>query len=164
MHILNEIADTVQIFVGTPQYSSKDDEFMGDLLWGDVRQEFLSFASRYRILSVYQDLEIMSSEDRFFLNLPTEKHLTRKTRPIDLGQFSPEDEYLKVLTREIESLRKPKNFDGYYDYYLAVLRSLNKKKFLKVYQDEPMLQTRFFFWMDRRRESKGCKLAVGTGC
>lgn len=145
---MNEIADTVQIFVGTPQYSSKDNEFMGDLLWGDVRQEFLSFASRYRILSIYQDLEIMSSEDRFFLDLPTEKHLTRKTRPIDLGQFSPEDEYLKVLTREIESLRKPKHFDGYYDHYLAVLRSLNKKKFLKIYQDEPMLQTRFFGWIE----------------
>ncbi|KAJ4856949.1 ankyrin repeats (3 copies) domain-containing protein [Trichoderma breve] len=143
-----ELRTELLIFVGTPQYSSKDDEFMGDLLWGDVRQEFLSFASRYRILSVYQDLEIMSSEDRFFLNLPTEKHLTRKTRPIDLGQFSPEDEYLKVLTREIESLRKPKNFDGYYDYYLAVLRSLNKKKFLKIYQDEPMLQTRFFGWIE----------------
>ncbi|KKP06420.1 hypothetical protein THAR02_01471 [Trichoderma harzianum] len=93
-----ELRTELLIFVGTPQYSSKDDEFMGDLLWGDVRQEFLSFASRYRILSVYQDLEIMSSEDRFFLNLPTEKHLTRKTRPIDLGQFSSEDEYLKAVS------------------------------------------------------------------
>lgn len=121
---------------------------MGDLLRGDVSREFLSFASRYRIISIYRDLEISSSEDSFHLNLPTEKYLTRKTRPIDLGRFYPEDEELKSLTREIESLLKPKHFDGYYCNYVAFWRSLNEKKSLKIYQDKPMAKSQSFGWIE----------------
>ncbi|KAL6812541.1 ankyrin repeat-containing domain protein [Trichoderma sp. SZMC 28015] len=143
-----ELRTELLIFVGAPQYSSEDDELMGDLLWGDVSREFLSFASRYRIISIYRDLEISSSEDSFLLNLPTEKYLTRKTRPIDLGRFYPEDEKLKSLTREIESLLKPKHFDGYYYDYVAFWRSLNEKKSLKIYQDKPMAKSQSFGWIE----------------
>lgn len=121
---------------------------MGDLLRGDVSREFLSFASRYRIISIYRDLEISSSQNSFLLNLPTEKCLPRKTRPVDLGRFYPEDEELKSLTREIESLLKPKHFDGYYCNYVALWRSLNEKKSLKIYQDKPMAQSQFFGWIE----------------
>ncbi|QYT04792.1 ANK_REP_REGION domain-containing protein [Trichoderma simmonsii] len=148
-----ELRTELLIFVGTPQYTPDYDKFMDGLVWGEVRREFLSIASRYRILSIYQDLEIRSSEDSssedsFFLDLPTEKRLTRKTRPIDLGQFYPEDEELKSLTRDIKSLLKPKHFDGYYGEYVAFWRSLNMKKGLKIYQDKPMAQSKSFGWIE----------------
>ncbi|OPB45528.1 hypothetical protein A0O28_0077380 [Trichoderma guizhouense] len=139
-----ELRTELLIFVGTPQYSSDYNKFMDDLVWGEVRREFLSFASRYRILSIYQDIKISSSKDIFFLNFPTEKRLTRNTQYTDLGQFSLEDEDLKVLTREITGLLKPSHFDNYYDDYLAVLQSFNKKKFLNIYQNESLAQHRSF--------------------
>ncbi|KAK4069516.1 uncharacterized protein Triagg1_6940 [Trichoderma aggressivum f. europaeum] len=146
-----ELRTELLMFVGTPQVSSKYDELMGDLLWSDVRREFLSFALRYRIISINQDLEIGSSRDIFFLDCPTEKRLTRNTQYMDLGQFSLEDEDLMVLTRETESLLKPSHFDDYYDEYLAVLQFMNKKRSLKIYQDEPTAQSRSFKWMEQER-------------
>ncbi|KAL6812945.1 ankyrin repeat-containing domain protein [Trichoderma sp. SZMC 28013] len=148
-----ELQTELLMFVGTPQVSSKHDELMGDLFWGEVRQEFLSFASRYRIISIYQGYGTLSSmsKDIFTLALSTEEHLIRKTHYNDLGQFSPEDEDLKVLTREIESLLKPNHFDDYYDDYLAFLRSLHKEKFLKIYQDEPMMQSQFVEWTEEEK-------------
>ncbi|KAL5094949.1 hypothetical protein Trisim1_003556 [Trichoderma cf. simile WF8] len=139
-----ELRTELLIFVGTPQVPLFYDKFMDDLAWCEVRREFRSFASRYRILSIYQDFEISSSKDIFFLNFPTEKRLTRNTQYVDLGQFSPEDEDLKVLTREIQKLLEPSHFDDYYDDYLAVLRSLNKKKFLKIHQNESLAQHQSF--------------------
>ncbi|PNP59104.1 hypothetical protein THARTR1_01352 [Trichoderma harzianum] len=124
-------------------------------------ERFMSFASRYRIVSIYQDLEtdlgydvkwFPSKKKHFKLNLPREKCLARKTSYFDLGRFSLEDENLKLLTEEIINLLEPRYFEDYYGDYIACLQSLNKKKFLNIYQNETLAQHQSFNWTEEENQ------------
>ncbi|KAF3057647.1 Ankyrin-3 [Trichoderma lentiforme] len=107
-------------------------------------ERFMSFASRYRIVSIYQDPETDLGYDA--------KCLARKTPYFDLGRFSLEDENLKLLTEEVISLLEPSYFDDYYGGYVACLRSLNKKKFLQIYQNESLAQHQSFNWIEEENQ------------